>query len=58
MTTISTSTAHGGGRVTRHDGPSHLVISQHPVLRRFWYAACFSSDVAGAPVIFAVIWPD
>jgi hypothetical protein len=42
-------------RVTRHDGPDHLVISEHPVLRRFWYAACFSADVTTSPVARTVL---
>jgi phenylpropionate dioxygenase-like ring-hydroxylating dioxygenase large terminal subunit len=42
-------------RVTSHDGPDHLVISDHPVLRRFWYAACFSADVTTGPVARTVL---
>lgn len=42
-------------RVTRHDGPDHLVISDHPILRRFWYAACFSADVTTGPVARTVL---
>jgi phenylpropionate dioxygenase-like ring-hydroxylating dioxygenase large terminal subunit len=37
-------------RVTRHHGAEHLVISEHPILRRFWYAACFAGDVDRAPI--------
>ena len=42
-------------RVTRHHGPEYLVISQHPVLRRFWYAACFARDLTTAPVARTVL---
>jgi phenylpropionate dioxygenase-like ring-hydroxylating dioxygenase large terminal subunit len=38
------------GRETTHHGPDHLVLSQHPVFRRFWYAACFSAAVTDGPV--------
>jgi phenylpropionate dioxygenase-like ring-hydroxylating dioxygenase large terminal subunit len=50
--TFSDGTA---GRVTRHDGPDHLVISGHPVLRRFWYAASFAADVTTAPAARTVL---
>lgn len=42
-------------RLTKHDGPERLVISEHPILRRFWYAACFAADVTGAPVARTVL---
>ena len=42
-------------RVTTHHGPDHLVISEHPVLRRFWYAACFAADVTTEPVARTVL---
>ena len=42
-------------RLTKHQGPSHLVPSKHPVLRRFWYAACFDADVTDAPVARTVL---
>src|SRR5262249_40445025 len=42
-------------RVTTHYGPDHLVISEHPVLRRFWYAACFAADVSAAPTARTVL---
>jgi phenylpropionate dioxygenase-like ring-hydroxylating dioxygenase large terminal subunit len=45
-------------RVTTHDGPDHLVISEHPVLRRFWYAACFATDVTDAPLARTVLGTD
>ncbi|SDG22715.1 Rieske 2Fe-2S domain-containing protein [Klenkia brasiliensis] len=32
-------------RTTRHAGPEHLVLSEHPVFRRFWYAVCAVDDV-------------
>ncbi|WP_432842820.1 Rieske 2Fe-2S domain-containing protein [Dactylosporangium sp. CA-092794] len=35
--------------------PEHLVISEHPVLRRFWYAVCFARDVTDAPVARTVL---
>jgi phenylpropionate dioxygenase-like ring-hydroxylating dioxygenase large terminal subunit len=38
------------GRVTRHEGPEHLVLSEHPLFRRFWYAACFADVVEPGPV--------
>ena len=31
------------------------MISEHPVLRRFWYAACFSADVTTGPVARTVL---
>ncbi|RZS82680.1 phenylpropionate dioxygenase-like ring-hydroxylating dioxygenase large terminal subunit [Motilibacter rhizosphaerae] len=37
-------------RETTHHGPDHLVLSEHPVFRRFWYAVCFTDDVADGPV--------
>lgn len=37
-------------RAPRHDGPEYLVISEHPILRRFWYAACFASEVTTEPL--------
>ncbi len=42
-------------RTARHDGPDHLVISAHPVLRRFWYAACFAAELAGEPLARTVL---
>ncbi|HEY3717914.1 MAG TPA: aromatic ring-hydroxylating dioxygenase subunit alpha [Jatrophihabitantaceae bacterium] len=42
-------------RPTHHDGPDHLVISEHPILRRFWYAVCFSPDVTTAPLARTVL---
>jgi phenylpropionate dioxygenase-like ring-hydroxylating dioxygenase large terminal subunit len=42
-------------RATTHHGPSHLVPSEHPVLRRFWYAACFSADVTVAPLARTIL---
>ncbi|SNQ46057.1 Rieske (2Fe-2S) iron-sulfur domain protein [Frankia canadensis] len=44
-----------GARITRHDGPDHLVISEHPVLRRFWYAVCFAGDLGGEPLARTVL---
>ena len=32
-------------RETTHHGPDHLVLSEHPLFRRFWYAACFADAV-------------
>lgn len=42
-------------RLTRHDGPDHLVISEHPVLRRFWYAACLAHNVSAEPLAVTVL---
>ena len=53
--TFPSALADGAERVTRHDGPDHLVISDHPLLRRFWYAACFSADVTTEPVARTVL---
>jgi phenylpropionate dioxygenase-like ring-hydroxylating dioxygenase large terminal subunit len=36
-------------RTTRHRGPEHLVLSEHPVFRRFWYAAAFAAPIADKP---------
>lgn len=52
---MTASLDSGPARVTRHDGPDYLVISDHPVLRRFWYAACFGTDVTTAPVARTVL---
>ncbi len=53
--TFPSSLADPGERVTHHDGPEYLVISQHPVLRRFWYVACFAKDLTAAPVARTVL---
>ena len=45
-----TDDATSPGRETTHRGPDHLVLSEHPVFRRFWYAACFTSEVDDGPV--------
>lgn len=37
-------------RETAHHGPDHLVLSEHPLFRRFWYATCFADAVTDAPV--------
>jgi|GEM_PF-665365 len=42
--------AGSGAREARHDGPDHLVPSQQPVLRRFWYAVCFATDITTEPL--------
>ncbi|GAA1705586.1 molybdenum cofactor-independent xanthine hydroxylase subunit HpxD [Microbacterium sediminicola] len=36
-------------REARHEGPTHLVISEHPLFRRFWYAIGFSSEFEARP---------
>jgi phenylpropionate dioxygenase-like ring-hydroxylating dioxygenase large terminal subunit len=41
--------------VTRHQGPEQLALSEHPVFRRFWYAAAFASAVAGEPIARTVL---
>ncbi|HEY1823949.1 MAG TPA: hypothetical protein VGG83_28915, partial [Trebonia sp.] len=53
--TLPSSLDDRAERVTRHDGPDYLVISEHPLLRRFWYAACFSADVTTEPVARTVL---
>ncbi|MGY1814390.1 Rieske 2Fe-2S domain-containing protein [Blastococcus sp. SYSU D00820] len=57
MTTLSGMPAatEDGVRVTRHAGPEHLVLSEHPVFRRFWYCVGFSADVTDAPVARRVL---
>jgi phenylpropionate dioxygenase-like ring-hydroxylating dioxygenase large terminal subunit len=55
MTVTASDAFPDMGRVTRHDGPEHLIISEHPVLRRFWYAACFAGDVTDTPVARTVL---
>ncbi|MET7399116.1 Rieske 2Fe-2S domain-containing protein [Dactylosporangium sp. NPDC005572] len=35
--------------------PDYLVISEHPVLRRFWYVAGFAHDVTDTPVARTVL---
>jgi phenylpropionate dioxygenase-like ring-hydroxylating dioxygenase large terminal subunit len=35
--------------------PSHLVLSEHPVFRRFWYAVAFASAVTDRPVARQVL---
>jgi phenylpropionate dioxygenase-like ring-hydroxylating dioxygenase large terminal subunit len=42
-------------RSTSHDGPDHLIISEHPLLRRFFYVACFAHDVSTAPLARTVL---
>ncbi|OHV48710.1 (2Fe-2S)-binding protein [Pseudofrankia sp. BMG5.36] len=42
-------------RATRHDGPDHLVISEHPILRRFWYAVCLAGSLGDEPVAITVL---
>ena len=37
-------------RETSHSGPERLVLSEHPVFRRFWYAVCFDTDVTDSPL--------
>jgi len=44
-----------GDRLTRHDGPDHLVISEQPILRRFWYTACFARDLTTTPLARTVL---
>jgi phenylpropionate dioxygenase-like ring-hydroxylating dioxygenase large terminal subunit len=45
-------------RRTRHVGPQTLVLSEHPVFRRFWYAACFADLVGDEPVARRVLGTD
>ena len=35
--------------------PDHLVLSDHPVFRRFWYAVCFSSSLDAGPLARRVL---
>jgi phenylpropionate dioxygenase-like ring-hydroxylating dioxygenase large terminal subunit len=35
--------------------PDHLVLSEQPVFRRFWYVAGFSSSVGGEPVARTIL---
>ncbi|MPQ98419.1 Rieske 2Fe-2S domain-containing protein [Modestobacter sp. I12A-02628] len=46
------------GRATRHAGPDHLVLSEHPVFRRFWYATGFAAAVDTGPVKRTVLGVD
>lgn len=45
-------------RETTHHGPEHLVLSAHPVFRRFWYAVCFTDAVGDAPLQRTVLGQD
>lgn len=45
-------------RTTRHQGPEHLVLSEHPVFRRFWYAVGFAAHVADRPLRRTVLGTD
>lgn len=50
MTITDPASPGTDARATTHHGPDHLVLSEHPVFRRFWYAACFADAVADGPV--------
>ena len=45
-------------RLTRHQGPDHLVLSEHPVFRRFWYATGFAAAIDAGPVKRTVLGVD
>jgi phenylpropionate dioxygenase-like ring-hydroxylating dioxygenase large terminal subunit len=45
-------------RPTRHQGPETLVLSEHPLFRRFWYAACFADVVGNQPVARRILGVD
>ncbi|MCU1659274.1 MAG: Rieske (2Fe-2S) iron-sulfur domain protein [Pseudonocardiales bacterium] len=41
-----------------NDAPDVLVLSEHPLFRRFFYVACFSRDVGAAPVARRILGTD
>jgi phenylpropionate dioxygenase-like ring-hydroxylating dioxygenase large terminal subunit len=55
VTAAPNSVVDASTRVTRHEGPDYLVISEQPVLRRFWYVACFARDLTSSPLARTVL---
>ena len=50
MSTLAEHPTDGPIRENRHAGPAHLVLSEQPLFRRFWYAVCFADAVQEDPV--------
>lgn len=45
-------------REQRWEGPTHLVLSEHPIFRRFWYSIGFSADFTAKPTKARVLSQD